>query len=127
MNSGSGKASKCGHLLRLTKCLVASIVTRVVACIGIRVASIHIRHLTLQDLLQLLDNGITHVGSASSTADIPRPDTVVDGVLDSSLNRIGLFGEVERVPEHHGDGENGAGRVDDALARDIRGRSLTYC
>lgn len=41
------------------------------------------------------------------------------------LDGLGLVGEVERVAEHHGDGEDGADGVDDALAGDVGGGACT--
>lgn len=89
------------------------------AVIGVTGGCIRVEHLTLKDLLQLFDNGIAHVGSASIAADILGPDTAVNGVLDGLLDGIGLLWKVKRVPAHHGDRENGTRGVDDTLARDI--------
>lgn len=78
-----------------------------------------ILNLSLKDLLQLSNYSVTHIRSGSVTAKVLGLGTVVNGSLDSSLNGIGLLGEVERVAEHHGDGENGTDGVDDALTRNI--------
>lgn len=72
-----------------------------------------------QDLLQLRDNRVTHLLGASAATDVLGPGAVVDGVLHGLLDRVGLLGEAERVPQHHGDRQDGADGVDDALARDI--------
>ena len=76
-------------------------------------------NLGLKDLLQLSNNSVTHVRSGSAAAKVLGLGAVVDGSLDSGLDSVGLLGEVERVAEHHSDGEDGADGVDNALAADI--------
>lgn len=87
-------------------------------------SSVPVRLSTLaQNLLELCDDRITHILSASAATNIPCPGAIVNGVLHSLLDGVGLLGEAERVPQHHGDGQDGADGVNNALARDIGCRS----
>lgn len=79
--------------------------------------------LCLEDLGQLGDDGVTDLLGAGAAAEVLRAQTVVDDGLDGVLDGLGLLGQVEGVAEHHGDGEDGANGVDDALAGDIGGRA----
>lgn len=79
--------------------------------------------LSLEEFDEFSNNGITHVSCASRATQILGTDTVVDSQLNSSLNSSSLFGQVERVLEHHGNGEDGANGVDNALARDVGSRA----
>lgn len=75
----------------------------------------------LENLFQLRNNGVTHVSGAGVAAQVLGEGTVINGVLDGLLNGLGLVGQTQRVTEHHGHRQNGADRVDDALARDVGG------
>lgn len=77
--------------------------------------------LSLENLGQLLDNLITDSHSAGAAAHVLGAQAPVNGGLDGVLDGLGLVGEVEGVAEHHGDGEDGAEGVDDALAGDVGG------
>lgn len=77
--------------------------------------------LSLEDLGQLLHDGVSRLDRSRVAAHVFRPQTTVDGGPHGVLDGLGLGREVEGVPEHHGDGEDGAERVHYTLARDIRG------
>lgn len=77
----------------------------------------------VENLLQLGDDGIAHILGAGSSLEVLGPDAVVEGGLDGGLDGIGLLGEVQRVAQHHGDRQDGADGVDDALAGDIGRRT----
>ncbi|KAI6767077.1 hypothetical protein HG531_011437 [Fusarium graminearum] len=82
-------------------------------------------HLSLEELLELLNNLISDLLCASVSAHVLGAQTAVQGISDSSLDNLGLLGEVERVSEHHGHRQDGTDGVNDALARDIRGGTYT--
>lgn len=89
-----------------------------------RLASSHIivpcmTDLFLENFLELRDDGVAHILGTGAAAQVFGQSAVVDGVLDGLLDGLGLDGQAEGVSEHHGDGENGADRVDDALAGNI--------
>lgn len=73
-------------------------------------------YLLLQNLFQFRDNGVAHFLSARVATEVLGHNAAVDGILDGLLNGIRLLGETERVPEHHGNRQDGADRVDDALS-----------
>ena len=77
--------------------------------------------LPLEDLLQLRDNRVTHLDSTNGASKVLCPHTIVESSLNRGLDGSRLLGQVERIPQHHGDGEDSTDGVDDALAGDIRG------
>lgn len=78
---------------------------------------------SLENLLQLGNDGIAHILGAGSPLEVLGPDAVVEGGLDGGLDGIGLLGQVQRVAQHHGDRQDGADGVDDALAGDVGRRA----
>lgn len=64
---------------------------------------------------------VADVLCGGAAAQVPGAHAVVERLLDGGLDGVCLGGEVERVAQHHGDGEDGADGVDDALARDVGG------
>lgn len=83
--------------------------------------------LVLQNLLQLRNNGITHVLGSSASTKILGAGAVVNGALDGGLNSLGLIRQTQRVSEHHGNRKDGADGVDDALARNVGCRAYIFC
>lgn len=75
--------------------------------------------LARQDLDNLLRDGVADLDGAGAAANVLGAKTAVEHVLNGVLDRLGLLGQVEGVAEHHGDGEDGADGVDDALAGDV--------
>lgn len=76
-------------------------------------------------MCQLLHDRIANLHGGGVAAEILGSETTIQGCADSVLDGLGLLGEVEGVSEQHGDGEDGADGVDDALAGDIRGGAFT--
>lgn len=70
----------------------------------------------LKNLSQLGNDGIADLLGTGGAAEVLSPDPAVEDVLDRRLDGHGLLRELERVPAHHGDGEDGADWVDDTLA-----------
>lgn len=77
----------------------------------------------LEDGDELPGHLVAHLGGGGAAAQVRCAKALVEGLVDGGLDGAGLVREVERVAEHHGDGEDGADGVDDALARDIGGRA----
>lgn len=71
----------------------------------------------------MLNDRVAELVGLGVAAHVLGTQATVNGRLDSRLDRFGFFGQVEGVAKHHGDGENGADRIDDALARDVRSRT----
>ena len=75
----------------------------------------------LQQSLQLLGNRITDFGCLRRAANVRSANVLVDDDLDRLVDLLGQLGLLQRVFEHHGDGEEGRHGVDDALAANVRG------
>lgn len=65
---------------------------------------------------ELLRDRITDLGSTSAAANVLGADVVVDDDLDGLVDLAGQLGLLQRVLEHHADGEHRGDGVDDALA-----------
>lgn len=76
-----------------------------------------------KNFLQLLRNGISNLDGAVRATDIFGSDVLLDNVPDGVFDSFRFGREMEGVLEHHGDREDGADGVDDALAGDVGCRS----
>lgn len=77
----------------------------------------------LQDLGQLSNDGVARLRGLRVTAHVLRPQARINSLPDGLLDGLGLLGQVQRVAQHHGDGQDGADGVDDALAGDVGRRT----
>lgn len=80
--------------------------------------------LLLVRLLQGSDDGVAHLRCAGIAAQVLGANAAVNGGLDGLLNSNSVGGQLQRVAQHHGNRQNGADGVDNALARDIGGRAV---
>ena len=71
---------------------------------------------SLEKSRELLCDRITDLGSAGAAANVLCADVVVDDDLDGLVDLLGQLGLLQRVLEHHADGEHCGDGVDDALA-----------
>lgn len=82
--------------------------------------------LSTQKTLQHLDNFITHLLRAPLATQILRSIVetagfgTVKNLLHSLLDEGGFSALTERVPEHHGGGEDGTDGIGDALTGNVR-------
>lgn len=75
--------------------------------------------LAAEDARKLAGNGITDLGSLCGTANVAGLDALLDDNLDGLVDGFCELGLLERVLEHHADGEKHGDGVDDALAGDV--------
>lgn len=65
---------------------------------------------------QLGRDGVTDLGRLGLTANITRLDALFNDDLDGLVDGLGQSGLLQRVLEHHADGQDHGDGVDDALA-----------
>jgi hypothetical protein len=65
---------------------------------------------------EFLCDRVTDLGRAGAAANVLGADVVVDDDLDGLVDLAGQLGLLQRVLEHHADGEHRGDGVDDALA-----------
>lgn len=65
----------------------------------------------LEKLGQLSNDGISCFCGAGAAAHVLGPQPGVNGGADRILDDFSLVGKVQRVPEHHGHGKDGANGI----------------
>ena len=71
---------------------------------------------SLEQSRELLCDRVTDLGSTGAATNVLGADVVVDDDLDGLVDLLGQLGLLQRVLEHHADGEHCGDGVDDALA-----------
>ena len=83
----------------------------------------HATNLLLEDVLQLLCDGVADLGGLCRSTNVGGPDTLVDDGLDSLVDGLGQLELLHGILEHHTDGKDHGDGVDNALSGDIRSRT----
>ena len=71
---------------------------------------------SLEEGRELLCDRITDLGCACAAANVFGADVVVNDDLDGLVDLDGQLGLLQRVLEHHADGQDCGDGIDDALA-----------
>ena len=80
-----------------------------------------ISYLLLENTLQLLCDSVADLGSLCRSTNVGSPNSLVDDDLDGLIDRLGQLWLLQRVLEHHADGEDHGDGVDGVLAGDVWG------
>lgn len=72
-----------------------------------------------EDARELAGDGVTNLGSLCGTTDVASLDALLDDDLDGLVDSLGELGLLQRVLEHHADGQEHGNGVDDALAGNV--------
>lgn len=72
-----------------------------------------------EDTRELAGNGVADLGSLCGTTNVTGLDALFDDDLDGLVDSLGELGLLQRVLEHHADGQEHGDGVDDALAGNV--------